>query len=328
MNDIAHCDPLIIGVHGVGDHAKRTILPAIDQCSALTLGGVSTRNPDVLAEQCAKWSCPGWNSLEDMLADANIDVVFVATPIHQHAVDGRKVLLSGRHLWCEKAFTATADDSQALVELAAKDNLAVCVSLAPVFHSQFLEMKRALISGQIGKVRSISGHFAFPHKDSNDSRYDPEAGGGALLDVGYYPALAASILMDEIPTVSGAVLNHDADFSVDIGGSALLEFSEGVIGTAQWGYGRDYINELIVVGETGTLMASPAFSKPEHLPVTLKLRRQNEDSDLPVADCRQFVDMLSAFAAYTRDPKQRAMQRNLAVSHQRLIDDIARCANE
>ena len=290
---------LRIGVHGIGDHARRTILPAVDAAPTLILAGISTRNPEVRKSEGEKWSCPGWDGLDAMLNSAELDAVIVASPIGCHFVDGLKVLTAGVHLWSEKAFTNDLADAESLIKLAGERDLAVCVSLAPAYHAQFRAIRRLLGDGVVGRPRDINAHFGFPHVARERSLYDPALGGGALLDMGYYPIVLAAELLGEVPRVRGANLAGDDGYAVDTSGAAVLTSASGVQVSAQWGYGRDYINELTIVGDTGTIVAKPAFSKPAHLAVTLSIRRQNACEDVQLESCNQFEEMLKAFAAAT-----------------------------
>lgn len=326
MSETINSRPLTIGLHGVGAHARTKLLPTIARSPGLRLGGISTRDPSTLDAQCRQWSCPGWNSLAEMLDNAELDVVMVSTPIHCHFGDALEVLNAGLHLWIEKSFCADFPQAQTLVELADKRDLAVCVSLAPAYHAQFRAIKTAIAGGEIGPIRAIAGNFGFPHTANDDPKYDPAQGGGALLDVGYYPILMAAALMDGIPSVGGAAMSRQAGFDVDTDGAALLSFPSGVQASAHWGYGRDYINEMVVLGEHGTIIATPAFSKPAHLSTTLTVRRQNQTTAIDLAESDQFSEMLSAFADATQDGNGRRNLRKTALEHQRLLAQVAASA--
>jgi NDP-hexose-3-ketoreductase len=320
--------PIRVGVHGIGDHAERTVLPAVAAAAGLELAGISTRNADKRGAMTAKWTCPGWASLAEMLSDVELDAVFVASPIGCHFEDGRQVLAAGVHLWSEKSFTRDVAEAENMLDLAAERDLAVCVSLAPAYHSQFQAMHRLISTGAIGRLRDMTGHFGFPHVARERPLYDPALGGGALRDIGYYPITILSELAGEMPSVAGARLAADAGYQVDTEGAALLAFPSGVQATAEWGYGRDYINELTIVGETGTILAKPAFSKPGHLEVRLDIRRQNAIENVPLEPCNQFVEMLGAFARATATADGRRGYRTKALDHQRLLAQVAAAADD
>jgi len=328
MAETAENRVLAVGVHGIGDHAQRTVLPAMDACPAVRLKAVSTRNRETRAATAACWDCPGWASLDEMLESTELDAVMVCSPIGRHHDDGAKVLAAGVHLWSEKAFTRTLAEAEDLCAIASERDLGICVSMAPAHHALFHAIRELLNDGAIGRVRDIDGHFGFPHLDRDRPVYDPTLGGGALLDMGYYPLVLATMLTGEAPRIVGARVAADAGYDVDTEGAALLEFPSGVQASVQWGYGRDYINELSIVGETGAILATPAFSKPAHLPLSLQIRRQNEIEDVPVAACNQFAEMLGRFAAAMHDTEARQAFRDDALAHQRLLSDVAQQAQQ
>ena len=319
---------LTVGVHGVGAHARDKLLPAFRESPAIHLTGISTRNDGVRQSQCKTWNCPGWESLEAMLADASPDVVLVASPIGCHFEDGLTVLNAGAHLWSEKAFTSSEAEAETLIEIALAQDLAVCVSLAPHYHPLFQTVRALVEDDEIGEVRSITAHFGFPHETNDNMIYDPALGCSALLNVGYYPLIMISELLGSEITLVGASVIREDGYQVDTSGAALFTSSSGVTATAEWGYGRDYINRLEIIGQTGAIVAGPVFSKPNHLDIQLALRRQNEEKSIKVPAANQFAIMLSAFAAVTADPVLRQRMRESTLEHQRLLAQVATMAQQ
>lgn len=87
-----------------------------------------------------------------------------------------------------------------------------------------------------------------------------------------------------------------------------------------WGVGRDYMNELTVRGETGTAIASPAYPKPERLPVRPGVRRQNGGVPVALPDCGQMAGMAAGFAASAEDQALRRELRDEVLAQQKLLD--------
>ncbi len=328
MANASRQNRLRIAVHGIGSHAQKKLLPAIQQCQTLELVGISTRNIKTLTSQCETWLCPGWGSIEALLEATNPNIVLISTPIGCHFEDGLKVLKAGVHLWSEKAFTLSISEAETLVKKASQKNLAICVSLAYRYHPLYRTVCQLINSQEIGALRSIVAQFGFPHTSGTHSIYDPQLSGGALLDVGYYPLIISAEMLGDSMELVGATVNTEKGYEINTSGAALLSSLSGATATAIWGYGRDYINRLEVIGENGTIVASPIFSKPEHLPIYLTLRRQNKDTayEIPIAD--QFVKMLDAFAIATRDSALRHSLRETALEHQRLLSQVAAKARE
>ena len=90
---------------GIGEHARRNTLPALDQCASVNLKGLYSRNHTIVQEQAKKYNCAVYTRPDDLLNDPKLDVVYIATPIGLHYEWGYKVLQSGKHLWCEKSLT-------------------------------------------------------------------------------------------------------------------------------------------------------------------------------------------------------------------------------
>ncbi len=323
MHQSSENNSLKIALHGVGAHAQKKLLPAISQCQKLDLVGISTRNIKTLKAQCKAWKCPGWKSLDELLKLTNPDIVLISTPIGCHFEDGLKVLEANVHLWTEKAFTLTELEAKTLVLKAEQKDLAVCVSIAYRYHPLFHKITKLIDSGKIGTLKSVNAQFSFPHLTKTHKIYDPNLGGGALLEVGYYPlAIVADILGDQTE-LSSAHLSTEKDYLINTSGAAILSTRNGAIGVAEWGYGFDYRNRLEVIGESGIIVASPIFSKPANLPIRLTLSHQNvfTEYEVPIAD--QFVKMLDAFANVSQDSQLRQHSRKTALDHQRLLSQVA-----
>ena len=314
---------IAVGLYGLGDHARRTILPAIDSSDAVHLAGIATRDQSVLDVEAERWQCRAWSSLDDMVNLSEADAIIVATPIAQHFEDGMAVLDAGKDLWCEKALTRTLDEAETLVANSRRMKRALCLSCPPLYHPQFHALTQLVHAGELGQIRSMSATFSFPHTDALNTKYDPSKGGGALLDVGFYPLGVPASLFEEEPCLLGASMVAEDGYAVDTFGAALLHYPEtGIHHTATWGYGGDYINEIQIIGEAGTVIASPAFSKPGNLPFHLTLRRQNQTETLLVAKKNQYAAMLRTFADATSSSDTQERLRTQALRYQRLVNRV------
>ncbi|UCC49509.1 MAG: Gfo/Idh/MocA family oxidoreductase [Gemmatimonadota bacterium] len=330
MNPLAQHEKLApgVGVWGVGNHAQRSTLPALSECPAVRLVGLTTRSEKVREEQARKWNCKAWKTPRDMLQDPEVEVVYLATPVGLHHEHGLLALQAGRHLWCEKSLTASLDTSQELVEVSTELDVALCEAFMYQHHPQFRQVLQWIVDGQIGQIRSISSRFGFPHLGPDDIRYVRELGGGALLDVGCYPLSAALAIAGEEPDGVHAVLGRDEGYAVDTAGSALLRFPSGISALLEWGFGRAYRNELEVWGEDGTIIAERAFSKPPDLSPRTVLRRQDGtvvDSDIPPAN--QFVHMFATFAGVLEADAAREEHRRRALRQARTVAAVLESAH-
>jgi len=285
-----------LALWGVGEHAQRNLLPALDRCERVAVRGLYTLvRPD--AERIAATrGIRAYASPEEMLADDSVQAVYVGTWNALHAACGRQVLAAGRHLWCDKPFTATWRDWQDLIAMARARGLAACEGMMFPFHSQFQALQRHVAAGTIGTVRHVTARFGFPHLRPDNFRYRRAAGGGALLDAAGYPLTAARLLLGPVAEVH-ARLETEAGFDVDTSGSALLCATSGAHALLEWGFGFAYRNEIEIWGDRGILLAERAFSKPGDLETVLRLRLQTgETRQETIPPCNHFTVMFDAFA--------------------------------
>ena len=285
-----------LAMWGVGEHARRNILPALGGCERVELHGLFDVDGDAKAAAAAEWGARAYRNPAELLADGDVDVVYVAVPTGLHAEVGEQVLDASRHLWCEKPLCSNWDDWRRLVELGRSKRVAVFECFMFPHHAQFRQIQHHMAAGTIGRIWSVTARFGFPPLKPENFRYHKELGGGALLDAAGYPLCAARVLLGRADVI-GAVIEHEPGFEVDTSGSALLRSPDGAHAHLEWGFGRAYRNEIEVWGEAGSLTAGRAFSKPPTLETTLRFRMQDGDEiEETVEPCNHFTVMFDAFA--------------------------------
>lgn len=149
---------------------------------------------------------------EDLVADPDVDAVYIATPHSAHRSAALLALDAGKHVLCEKPFTLNAPEAQELVDRSRRRGLFLMEAMRPRFTPAMVAVRRLLAEGAVGEPRYLMADigWALPADPSNRV-YDPELGGGALLDVGVYAVSLASMLfgppcsVDAIGSVSGGV---------------------------------------------------------------------------------------------------------------------------
>ena len=160
---------------------------------------------------------------EGLVADPEVDAVYVATPHSRHADDALLAIEAGKHVLVEKAFTITAAEARRVVDAARARGVVVMEAMWTRFLPQMSMIREALAEGRIGRPRLVEAthHQALP-SDPGHRLNDPALGGGALLDLGIYPvsfavdvlgvptgAVAAGTLSDQgVDTQMGIVLTH------------------------------------------------------------------------------------------------------------------------
>jgi predicted dehydrogenase len=138
-------------------------------------------------------------SYEALLADPEIDVVYIPLPNHLHAEWTIKAARAGKHVLCEKPLALGVDDVDAMVAACRESGVVLAEAFMYRHHPQTLKVKQLLDSGAIGALRFLRGSFSFQLTRPNDVRLRPDWGGGCLWDVGCYPLSFARFLVGREP---------------------------------------------------------------------------------------------------------------------------------
>ncbi len=143
-----------------------------------------------------------YGSDADMLADPELEVVYIATPHSSHKENVLKALRSGKHVLCEKPMSLNAAETALMIREAEERKLFLMEALWPPFQPSYIKAEELLQSGKLGRVQHIRGKFAFVSPYDPDRRtYNISLGGGALLDVGIYPVMDILRFMGEPESV-------------------------------------------------------------------------------------------------------------------------------
>lgn len=145
-------------------------------------------------------------SVEELLADDNIDIVYIATPHNSHIEYLRKVLSSGKHVLCEKAITLNSAELDEAVKLAEKNKLILAEAMT-IFHCPvYRRLDEIIASGRLGALKTIQVNLG-SHKDYDMTNrfFNIALAGGAMLDIGVYALSFARYFMNECPA---EVLSH------------------------------------------------------------------------------------------------------------------------
>jgi predicted dehydrogenase len=168
-----------------------------------------------------------YGSYDELLADPELDAVYVALPNALHVEWAIRALEAGKHVLCEKPIGLNADEARTL--LAARDRTGVKIQEAFMVrtHPQWLAVREDVRSGRIGELRAIQMAFSYFNRDPANVRNKADIGGGALMDIGCYPVVLCRFLFGEEPARVIASIDRDPEFGTDRLTSALLEFRGG-----------------------------------------------------------------------------------------------------
>lgn len=143
-----------------------------------------------------------FGSYEELLADSQIDAVYIAVPNLQHYDHIKKALLAGKHVLCEKAITTDKKELSELIAIASANGLVLAEAMTIFNMPLYRELLALKNSGKLGKLKMIQAPFgSYKEPDPTNRFFDPKLGGGALLDIGTYAVSFARWFLSTTPEV-------------------------------------------------------------------------------------------------------------------------------
>jgi predicted dehydrogenase len=160
---------------------------------------VGSRNLDSANRFADEFDIPNRHaSYEALVADPDVDVVYVATPHPMHHANALLALRAGKPVLVEKAFTMNAAEAEELVAVARAEGLFLMEAMWTRFLPHIAEIRRLLAEGALGDIVTVTAdHGQWFVKDPDFRLFAPELGGGALLDLGVYPVSFASMVLGQ-----------------------------------------------------------------------------------------------------------------------------------
>ncbi|MEW1719131.1 Gfo/Idh/MocA family oxidoreductase [Streptomyces sp. NPDC093109] len=244
---------LTFGVLGAARVVRSALLEPAAGLDGVEVTAIAAREPGRAVAFAGEHGIPRTlRTYDEIIDDPAVDAVYVPTPAALHGHWTRRAIGAGKHVLCEKPFTANADEAEEIAELAESSGLVVMEAFHSRYHPMWARMSELVGSGVLGRIRTARAEFSVPHPDTTDIRWQPGLGGGALMDLGCYPVRLLRHLFGE-PEVTGARIRDIG--GVDAATTARLAFPGGVSGEAVAIMdGTDgHAAELRVSGPAGTL---------------------------------------------------------------------------
>lgn len=222
--------PLRIGILGAARIAPMALVAPARNVPDATVVAVAARDPERAGAFATKHGIPRVHPTYDALvADPELDAVYVPLPNSHHARWTIRALEAGKHVLCEKPIAATVAEAEEMATVAARTGHVLVEAFHYRYHPLFARMKAILDGGEIGQVHHLEAHLCFPLVWPNDIRYRADLAGGALMDAGCYPVSILRHLVGAEPEVLAARAEWTRG-GVDRFMEARLRFPDGRTG--------------------------------------------------------------------------------------------------
>ena len=205
-----------------------------------------------------------YNSLEKLLKDNEIDIIYIATPHPSHAEIALSCLNAGKPVLCEKPFTMNLVEAQLVVDKAQNKKVFLMEAMWTRFLPQIRKAKEILDSGKIGKVALLQADLAhIAPKDPTNRFYNKALGGGALLDLGVYP-VSFAIYMLGVPDKIRVLCNL-ANTGVDETMAIQFKYKDGKMAQLFFSFVTNSAKEAHIFGDDGEIRIHHSWFTPTQL---------------------------------------------------------------
>ena len=210
-----------------------------------------------------------YGNYEELLADPEIDLVYIALPHSHHCRWTKSALAAGKHVLCEKAFALNEAEAREMVELAQKKGLL----LAEAIWTRYMPSRKIIDgiigSGELGEVHTVSANIGYP-VFMNERMFRPELGGGALLDLTVYPLnFAGMVLGDNISGISASCIMDS--HGVDGQNQVMIAYADGKMASL-------FASMYTMTDRTGWVYGEKGFLEVQNInnPEAIRLYRRGE----------------------------------------------------
>lgn len=269
------------GILGCGNIAKKfaTGLSVIPDADLVAVGSRTQEKADAFADA---FNVPKrHDSYEALASDPDVDVIYVATP-HSHHQDN--TILCLRHkkaVLCEKPFAINADETREMVRVARQEKVFLMEAMWTRFVPSIVKLREIVENGTIGDVRCLVADFGYRVGTINPEArtYNPDLGGGALLDVGIYPISFASLIMQTQPSQIVSLANL-GQTGVDEQSGWIFTYDDGRMAIGYTAIRTSTPHEATVMGTKGQIRAERSFWCGS--PLTLNVGGNIETIEVPM----------------------------------------------
>lgn len=300
-------EPVRWGVLGCARVFERRMVPGFrGAAEAAALIAVASRSEEKARACAERHGIPrAFGSYDALLADPEIEAVYIPLPNDQHREWTLRALAAGKHVLCDKPGALSYADAREMAQAARAAGLRLMEGFMYRHHPQHARIAEVVASGEVGEVTHFRGTFAYPAApDPANIRWQRERGGGAFLDVGVYPLNAARLHFGAEPVAASAVFTLDLATGVDKHSVALLEFEDGRTAVIEGGFDQVFTSRYELAGGAGVVTAERGFQVGE-AGVTATVRTGDPPAgvraeNFPHVD--QWAREIEHFSRCVRDP--------------------------
>jgi predicted dehydrogenase len=314
------------GILSTAKIGREKVIPATQRSELGSVVAIASRDFALAKDTAAKLSIErAYGDYDELLADSNVDAVYIPLPNHMHVPWSLRALAAGKHVLCEKPIGLSVIEAEELTNAAAaRPHLKTMEAFMYRFHPQWQTARKLVRDGRIGELRTIDTMFSYYNDDPQNIRNQPGMGGGALMDIGCYPISLSRFLFDAEPVRLMSHIELDPTMQVDRLTSAVMEFAAGT-STFTCGTQTAPYQRVNIFGTAGRIEIEIPFNAPPDRPCRLWLQTTadfTKPEEIRFDVCDQYTLQADAFARAILDDQPVPTPLTDAIANMRVIERI------
>ncbi len=319
------------GVLSTADIARKKWIPGVRRAPEQRgeVVAIGSRDEDVARRVADELAIPrAHGSYEELLADPEVDAVYIPLPNHLHLEWTLAAARAGKHVLCEKPLALAAADAEQMVRACESAGVRLMEAFMYRLHPSWRAVRELIASGRIGRLQSVQSWFSYYNDDPTNIRNKVAAGGGALMDIGCYSINLSRMLFGAEPERVESSIVRDPDMEIDVLDSALLVFPGGATATFTCSTRSEPDQRVHIYGTEGRISVGIPFNIPPDLPTHISVTQggdppvspNTETITFPTAD--PYGVEADAFAAAILDGTPLPTPSADAVANMRVIEQV------
>lgn len=248
------------GILSTARISHKAIIPALKESPMAQVVAVASRDADKARAFADELDIPkAYQGYDKLLADPEIEAVYNPLPNHLHKEWTIQAAEAGKHILCEKPLALNTAEIEEMIAAARANGVQLMEAFMYRYHPRILAAREMVRQGLIGELRTIETAFTFKLTDKSDIRYQPNMGGGALMDVGCYCVNISRVMAGREPVAVHARA-HWASTGVDDQMAGVLDFGDGLIAHFDCAINQEDRQRCILAGTEGYLELPMTFN--------------------------------------------------------------------
>jgi predicted dehydrogenase len=313
------------GVLSTAKIATKKVIPAMQLGRYSQVTAIASRHLDKAQAAARQLGiAKAYGSYEALLADAEVEAVYIPLPNHLHVPWSIKALEAGKHVLCEKPIGLSAAEGQKLLEAAREyPRLKVMEAFMYRHHPQWQRAKQLVTAGKIGELRTIQSFFSYYNADPHNIRNQAEIGGGGLMDIGCYPISLSRFIFSAEPKRVLGIVEYDPQFKTDRLASGILDFGRGT-STFTCSTQLAPYQRVNIFGTEGQIEIEIPFNAPSDRPCRMWHQHGAELEEIVLEVCNQYTIQGDLFSQAILNDTEVPTPLEDAVANMKVIEALVR----